>query len=704
MTTSGGTPSLRLETGNTDQAAVYASGSGTNTLSFTYTVQAGDTSADLEYVDTSSLALNGGRILSSAGTAADLTLPTLGTENSLAGNKSIRIDTTAPTSVAGVDDGTTSAAPGQSPPITWSAATDADGSGVSGYLIALGTTSGGTDIVDWTDVGNITSKTVTGLGLFDHITYFASVRAIDLAGNLGAVSSGNGWTTSLCPSGYLGVPALTGYNNAEFCVAKYEAKNVAGVATSQASDVPWRSLSQTAAITACQAQGAGYDLITNDEWQSLARNIENVAWNWSGSTVGAAGGLSRGFSDENYDGNTLPVAADVDSSPCAGTGATCDLSSWHVKRRVHRLNNGNQIWDVAGNVSEWVKENLYGQFGANSTVAAVSDAAVKTRFGPSGSFASLSTDPYGGLGLAFINSNNSAVYRGGYWALGGGMISAGIFTVGLDMTPSSTSAALGFRCVYRPLDFSFASVIDAVASATVTSTSITARHFSGTRDISVSGEGNPQLVVNGVASGTTGSLSPGDTLAVRLTSAPAAPTTRTATVHLGTETADFKVTTGYSSLQTLFANATPGTPDSGDTAAVELGVKFYGTTDGFIRGIRFYRAAANAGGYTVHLWDTIGNLLATATTTDGAIPGWQEALFATPFAIHAHKTYIASYYTSNGRYAIDTNVFNSTVISGDLTAPSDAAALGNGVFSYGGGFPNGTYSSSNYYVDVLFIK
>ena len=52
-----GTPQLTLETGSTDRVVNYASGSGSNTLVFNYTVQAGDTSSDLDYVATSSLAL-----------------------------------------------------------------------------------------------------------------------------------------------------------------------------------------------------------------------------------------------------------------------------------------------------------------------------------------------------------------------------------------------------------------------------------------------------------------------------------------------------------------------------------------------------------------------------------------------------------------------------------------------------------------------
>ncbi|WP_130471927.1 hypothetical protein [Candidatus Magnetaquicoccus inordinatus] len=94
---SGGTPYLTLETGSTDRNASYASGSGSNTLVFSYTVQAGDSSSDLDYTTTSALALNGGTIKDSAGNDATLTVASPGAANSLGDNKAILIDTTAPT-------------------------------------------------------------------------------------------------------------------------------------------------------------------------------------------------------------------------------------------------------------------------------------------------------------------------------------------------------------------------------------------------------------------------------------------------------------------------------------------------------------------------------------------------------------------------------------------------------------------------------
>jgi len=92
-----GTPRLTLETGLTDQVLDYASGTGTNTITFTYVIQTGDTSGDLTYVTTNSLALNSGTIKNSANLDAVLTLPSPAATGSLGANKAIVVDTTLPT-------------------------------------------------------------------------------------------------------------------------------------------------------------------------------------------------------------------------------------------------------------------------------------------------------------------------------------------------------------------------------------------------------------------------------------------------------------------------------------------------------------------------------------------------------------------------------------------------------------------------------
>lgn len=87
-----GTPQLTLETGSTDRTINYAGGSGTNTLTFNYTVQAGDSAADLDYISSGALALNGGSIRDAAGNDATLTLATPGTTGSLGASKDIVIN------------------------------------------------------------------------------------------------------------------------------------------------------------------------------------------------------------------------------------------------------------------------------------------------------------------------------------------------------------------------------------------------------------------------------------------------------------------------------------------------------------------------------------------------------------------------------------------------------------------------------------
>ncbi|MFN5119050.1 MAG: FG-GAP repeat domain-containing protein, partial [Cyanobacteriota bacterium] len=99
VNTSLGTPTLALETGSTDRAAVYDGGSGGTTLSFRYIVQAGDYSIDLDQLSADALSLNGGTIRDAAGNDAVLTFAQPGAYGSLSANANIIIDTTAPSGI-----------------------------------------------------------------------------------------------------------------------------------------------------------------------------------------------------------------------------------------------------------------------------------------------------------------------------------------------------------------------------------------------------------------------------------------------------------------------------------------------------------------------------------------------------------------------------------------------------------------------------
>jgi hypothetical protein len=91
-----GVPSFTVETGASDGVATYISGSGTTQLAFRYTVQSGQTSADLDYTATDTLVLNGGSIRDAATNNAVLTFPTPGAAGSLSANANIIVDTTLP--------------------------------------------------------------------------------------------------------------------------------------------------------------------------------------------------------------------------------------------------------------------------------------------------------------------------------------------------------------------------------------------------------------------------------------------------------------------------------------------------------------------------------------------------------------------------------------------------------------------------------
>jgi len=88
--TTGGVPTLTLETGTVKRQATYVSGSGSTALLFVYKVLAGDSSPDLDYLSSVALNLNGGTIKDYVNDA-DLLLPGPGQANSLGANKNIVI-------------------------------------------------------------------------------------------------------------------------------------------------------------------------------------------------------------------------------------------------------------------------------------------------------------------------------------------------------------------------------------------------------------------------------------------------------------------------------------------------------------------------------------------------------------------------------------------------------------------------------------
>ena len=242
----------------------------------------------------------------------------------------------------------------------------------------------------------------------------------------------------ICPENFVGVPSLGDYTANSFCVAKYEMKNDgSGQAVSQAADVPYTGVSRDDAVVKCISMGSGYDLLTNDGWQSMARHIELVGDNWSGGNVGSSEGFSQGHSYESSNDvfNDFLAASSDDNKGCHGTEQTCDGRTWNKQRRTHTFSNGEVIWDVSGNAWEWVKDDnsddnngVYGDNAYMSQVTSTSHTTArslsggttttarvaKDQFGPSGDFSSLNSGHYGGLGYGYLNQNGGTVTSWGF--------------------------------------------------------------------------------------------------------------------------------------------------------------------------------------------------------------------------------------------------------------------------------------------------
>ena len=149
---------------------------------------------------------------------------------------------------------------------------------------------------------------------------------------------------------------------------------------------------------------------------------------------------------------------------------------------------------------------------------------------------------------------------------------------------------------------------------------------------------------------------------------------------------------------------TPGVVDAGDPGSVVLGVKFTADVAGSVTGVRFYKAATNTGIHVGALWSATGQLLGQGTFSGESASGWQTVTFATPVAVTAGTTYVASYLAPNGHYSVTSAGFASGPIDNPpLHALADLVSP-NGVYAYSASsvFPSSSYNATNYSVDVLF--
>lgn len=281
----------------------------------------------------------------------------------------------------------------------------------------------------------------------------------------------------LCPEGYVGVPAshVEGLGHTEataghtswwldvakdFCVMKYPAKNNhnSTYATSTMSKTPWSLKRGTDALDAGSAFQACHDipngmyrLISNTQWQTIARNAESVGDNWSEGVVGS-GVMNKG----NSDGNCCTKANSTDDDPYSGTGNTekDPVGSGWEQRRTHVLSNGETVWDMSGNAWQWVSENT-DEIGLQPTITNLTNftdnlyfsndlhASNRLLFAPLGPYDS-------GINVGRVwGGTGGAIRRGWYW-YDGGHGNVGIFAATIAYSSTEYSILTGFRCTHIP--------------------------------------------------------------------------------------------------------------------------------------------------------------------------------------------------------------------------------------------------------------
>lgn len=358
-----------------------------------------------------------------------------------------------------------------------------------------------------------------------------------------------------CPAGFILVPGSNTYHTNDFCVMKYDAKcadtsnpnqglqpahgdrcsgqsgsEFFGTYKNNGQDcactaqnhkqivstksgfpvayIPEDSQSTDAVNTAkkyCLAWG--WHLLNNNEWMTVARNVEQVPANWCdqdgnncGFTPGTSGKILANGHNDNVNeasagaSNHGALTAGNDDQPCFGT--TSDGSNLcggaSSQKRTLTLSNGEIIWDLAGNVWQWIDAGIMRKNQPKSVTRGVLDrgwiwseftvnkgdaeGVVKGGFNPkqmvpaatlatvitnNGSGGELGYDAFrpsnpswnssNGVGRIYhyssANDVNTTVYtyiRGGNWRHG---YDSGAFTIHLSPTAEHVDINdVGFRC------------------------------------------------------------------------------------------------------------------------------------------------------------------------------------------------------------------------------------------------------------------
>ena len=130
----------------------------------------------------------------------------------------------------------------------------------------------------------------------------------------------------------------------------------------------------------------------------------------------------------------------------------------------------------------------------------------------------------------------------------------------------------------------------------------------------------------------------------------------------------------------------------------EMGVKIQVDQPMQIDAVRFYKGSLETGTHVGRIWTASGTQLAQVTFQNETGSGWQQQALSAPISLLPNTVYVVSV-GFNAAYSVTASGLATQVVSGPLRSVADGQ---NGVHSSAAGlFPTSSYSSSNYFVDLV---
>ncbi|SMF39901.1 hypothetical protein [Pseudobacteriovorax antillogorgiicola] len=224
-----------------------------------------------------------------------------------------------------------------------------------------------------------------------------------------------------CPEGYVDI-------NEDFCLMSMEArKGSQGLAVADEQLGLWSQASLDDAKRGCEANGPRFGLVNNQQWQIVARLIEQDSRNWQGERL--------------HQGNHRRSQG----------GATGQLDRESQIRRFHFTGGDKVVWDFSGNLWERVNtekplESLKpGHFFAYQ----LPRIELIRQFGPHKDYRSSDARSLGKVWLVHpaeaAEEQKLSLIRGGAWDSGE---DSGIFAASLILSADEAAQQVGFRCVW----------------------------------------------------------------------------------------------------------------------------------------------------------------------------------------------------------------------------------------------------------------